>query len=275
MRFRLKAYILTFCLLLIFITSMACLNSPSFDSNLSPQSSISSPAPVSYTYKIVRTYPHDREAYTEGLAYSDGILYEGSGLNGKSSIRKVELQTGKVLQIHNVPAGFFGEGVTIYKDRLIELTWKSHTGFVYNKDNFELLQNFSYTTEGWGITHDGRRLIMSDGTSTLYFLDPDTFQTIGSIEVRDGKTPVRNINELEYIDGRIYANIWVTDKIAIIDPDNGLVTGWIDLSGILRGYNSTPPENTLNGIAYDSSNNRLFVTGKFWPYLFEIKTERP
>ena len=271
MRFRIKDYILTFWLLLTVITTMACLNSPASERNLSPQSSNASTAPVHYTYKIINTYPHDREAFTEGLVFSDGILYEGTGLNGKSSIRKVELQTGKVMQIHNLPVEYFGEGITLYKDRLIELTWKSHTGFIYNKDSFELLQSLSYPTEGWGITFDSKRLIMSDGTSTLYFWDPDTLQTIGSIQVHDGNTLINNINELEYIDGKIYAIIWLTNNIAVINPDNGLVTGWIDLSGILPAQNYTSPENILNGLAYDSTDNRIFITGKLWPYLFEIK----
>ena len=222
-----------------------------------------------YTYRVVHVYPHDPDAFTEGLAYENGFLYEGTGLNGHSSLRKVELATGKILQIHTLPDQYFGEGVTIYEDKVIQLTWQSHVGFVYDKDTFQLLREFNYTFEGWGITQDGKRLIASDGTSTLHFLDPKTFEEIGRISVFDNSGPVRNLNELEYIQGEVYANVWLTNWIVRINPQTGRVIGWINLEGLLGASNR--PVAELNGIAYDALNDRLFVTGKLWPSLFEIK----
>ena len=228
------------------------------------------PTPVSYTYEVINMYPHDPNAFTQGLVIDEGVLYEGTGLNGESSLRRVDLETGDVLQIHELSSEFFGEGITVFGDKIIQLTWQSQTGFVYDKDSFELLQNFSYSTEGWGITTDGTQLIMSDGTANLYFLDPETFQTIGQIEVRDGSAPVTNLNELEYINGEVYANVWMTNRIAIISPHTGQVTGWIDLTGIYNPENNNP-NSVLNGIAYDSEGDRLFVTGKLWSQLFQIR----
>ena len=246
-----------------------------------------------YTYKIVNTYPHDPEAFTQGLVFEDGVLYESTGPHnpdayglqlafddwvrtkslqrtGGSSLRKVEVETGAVLQIQELPAEFFGEGIAIFGDRIVQLTWKSRVGFVYNKETFDLQREFSYSTEGWGITHDGARLLMSDGTSTLYIRDPETFEETGRIEVKANDRPVSNLNELEYINGEIYANVWKTDRIARISPETGHVTGWIELEGLL-----TPQErrqtHVLNGIAYDAEKDRLFVTGKWWPKLFEIE----
>lgn len=224
-----------------------------------------------YTYKVVKTYPHDRKAFTQGLVFENGILYEGTGLRGQSTLRKVELSTGDVLQRIELPARFFGEGVTIYGDKIIQLTWQSNVGFVYDKESFELLQEFSYPTEGWGITHDGQRLIMSDGSSTLHFLDPETFDEIGQISVRDNDGPVTRLNELEYVQGEVYANVWQTDRIARIASDTGQVTGWIELEGLLSAEDRMERVDVLNGIAYDTSNDRLFVTGKWWPKLFEIE----
>jgi glutamine cyclotransferase len=224
--------------------------------------------PVYYTYDVVNVYPHDEAAFTQGLVFEDGFLYEGTGLKGQSSLRRVELETGNVIQLHSLPDQFFGEGITIFEDRIIQLTWLSGKGFVYDKDSFELLQEFEYPTEGWGITYDGSKLIMSDGTATLYFLDPETLQITGQVEVYD-EEPVTELNELEYIDGRVYANIWHEDKIAIINPETGQITGWIDLSGINDTENIG--ENVLNGIAYDQNGDRLFVTGKRWSKLFEIE----
>ena len=231
-----------------------------------------------YGYKIVNTYPHDRKAFTEGLVFDDGFLYEGTGICGESTLRKVELETGKVLKLYHLPVQFFGEGVTIWNDTLLQLTWKSRIGFVYDKESFLLLREFAYPTEGWGITHDGKHLIMSDGTSALYFLNPDTFEEIGQIEVRDKGVPIINLNELEYIQGEIYANVWRTNHIARISPETGQVVGWIDLKGLLseedlKGLLSEEnrSEDVLNGIAYDAKQDRIFVTGKCWPKLFEIK----
>jgi len=224
-----------------------------------------------YTYKVINVYPHDPNAYTQGLVFENGVFYEGTGLYGRSTLRRVDLETGNVLQSYELPSEYFGEGITVFRDVIIQLTWQSHTGFVYDKNSFKLLRDFTYATEGWGITNDGERLIMSDGTSILYFLDPDTFCTIGHIQVYDNGTPINKLNELEYINGQIFANIWQTDEIAMIDPDNGQVSGWIDLSGLLPSQNYDLPVDVLNGIAYDTANSRLFVTGKLWPWLFEIK----
>ncbi|MFQ5794705.1 MAG: glutaminyl-peptide cyclotransferase [Candidatus Bipolaricaulia bacterium] len=224
-----------------------------------------------YTYKVVNTYPHDPNAFTQGLVFEDGVLYEGTGLYGRSTLRRVRLETGDVLQRRRLPARFFGEGVTIYGSKIIQLTWRSNVGFVYDKHSFELLQQFNYPTEGWGITHDGDRLIMSDGTSTLYFWAPETFEEIGRIEVHDDDGPVTRLNELEYVNGEIYANVWQTDRIARIAPQTGQVIGWIELEGLLNPEDLSKPVDVLNGIAYDAKNDRLFVTGKLWPGLFEIQ----
>lgn len=249
-----------FILLLIIATSSAC-------------SGISQPTPppvVTYTYKVINTYPHDTTAFTQGLVFEDGILYESTGLYGKSSLRKVSLETGEILQIRQLFEYYFGEGITIYQNKIIMLTWQSHIGFTYDKNTFDLLGDFSYPGEGWGITYDGESLIMSDGTSTLRFLNPETLEAPGSIEVRENSVPVDKINELEFIEGKVYANIWQTDKIAIIEPGSGRVTGWVDLSGLLP-QSARDSADVLNGIAYDAVNRRLFVTGKLWPLLFEIE----
>jgi glutamine cyclotransferase len=236
-----------------------------------------SPVPTSsgvisvYTYDVLNAYPHDRNAYTQGLVFENGVLYEGTGRFGHSALCRVELETGEVLQIHELPAQFFGEGITICENKIIQLTWRSNVGFVYDKDSFELLQGFNYSTEGWGITHDGKRLIMSDGTSTLYFLDPQTFEEIGQLGVFDDDGPVNRLNELEYVQGEIYANVWQTNRIARIAPGTGQVTGWIKLGGLLSAEDRSEPVSVLNGIAYDAKNDRLFVTGKLWPKLFEIE----
>jgi len=226
---------------------------------------------TNYTYEIINTFPHDRKAFTQGLVFENGVLYEGTGLPGRSSLRKVELETGNILQMHRLLTKFFGEGITIYRDNIIQLTFQENVGFVYNKDTFELLREFNYPTEGWGITHDGRHLIMSDGTPTLYFLDPETFERVSRIKVYDRNAPLWGLNELEYVEGQIYANVWPAERIAIIAPDTGRVTGWIDMEGLLTQQDYTEYVDVLNGIAYDKNNGRLFVTGKFWPKLFEIK----
>ena len=232
---------------------------------------VSSPTPsptigsTIYTYEIIRVYPHDTKAFTEGLAFNNGILYESTGES--SSLRRVDLESGVVQQEVNLPAEFFGEGLTVVNDSLVQLTWQNHVGFVYDMVTFDLRGNFTYSTEGWGLTYNGSELIMSDGTSNLYFLDPTTFQKIGQVSVHDGNTSVTNINELEYVKGDVYANIWLQQKIAIINPQNGQVKGWIDLSGI---YQSNDPNAVLNGIAYDSQTDRLYVTGKDWPNLYQI-----
>ena len=225
---------------------------------------------VFYACKVVHTYPHDRNAFTQGLVFENGFLYEGTGLYGSSTLRRVELETGKILQMHQLPSQLFGEGITIFGDKIIQLTWKSNLGFVYDKDTFELKNKFNYPSEGWGITHDEKYLIISDGTSTLRFLDPKTFKVVDQIEVHKQGFPLTSLNELEYIQGKIYANVWKTDCIAIIDPKTGKVDGWIELKGILSLEDYGRRIDALNGIAYDAKNDRLFVTGKLWPKLFEI-----
>ena len=227
------------------------------------------PEPLHYTYNVVNVYPHDEAAFTQGLVFEDGVLYEGTGFYGQSTLRRVELETGDVTQLYSLSDGFFGEGITIFGDKIIQLTWRNNSGFVYDRSSFELLQEFEYPTEGWGITHNGSALIMSDGTATLYFLDPETFQKIGQVEVHD-EEPVTLLNELEYIQGRVYANIWTEEKIAIINPQTGQVTGWIDLTGLQDLVNQVTSD-VLNGIAYDQNGDRFFVTGKRWSKLFEIE----
>lgn len=223
-----------------------------------------------YGYRVQHVYPHDPNAFIQGLQYVDGILYEGTGLNGRSSIRKVKLETGEVLQKRDVPAQYFGEGITVWNTDLIELTWQSGVAFVYDRDTFQEKRRFTYAGEGWGLTHDGTNLIMSDGTERLRLLDPATFAERRRIQVTAAGAPLRNLNELEYVNGEIFANIWTTDYIARIAPDTGRVVGYIDLTGLLNA-NERPSDGVLNGIAYDREHDRLFVTGKLWPKLFEIK----
>jgi glutamine cyclotransferase len=223
-----------------------------------------------YAYSVVNTYPHDRNAFTEGLVYENGFLYESTGLYGQSTLRRVQLETGNVLQSISLPNQYFGEGTTIFGNNIIQLTWQSHKGFVYDKNSFDMIREFSYPTEGWGITNDGNKLIMSDGSDTLYFLDPQSFNRTGQIKVQDAGAPVNMLNELEYINEEIYANIWMQQKIAIINPQTGQVTSWIDLTGITN-YPNLHAGDVLNGIAYDAQNDRLFITGKDWNLIFQIK----
>lgn len=223
-----------------------------------------------FTYRIVRVYPHDPSAFTQGLQYVDGVLYEGTGLNGKSTIRKVALETGKVLQQRAVPAEHFGEGITVFRNDLFELTWQTHVAFVYDKNTFEPKKRFSYPGEGWGLTSDGTNLIMSDGTDQLRVLDPVTFAEKRRIKVTASGQPLRNLNELEVVKNEIFANVWQTDFVARIAPDSGKVIGYIDLRGLLSASERANTD-VLNGIAYDATRDRLFVTGKLWPKLFEIQ----
>jgi glutaminyl-peptide cyclotransferase len=225
-----------------------------------------------YTYEIVNTYPHDTGAFTEGLVYYKGFLYEATGQYGQSSVRKVKLETGEVLQKHDVPEDYFGEGIINWKDKLYQLTWKNEVGFIYNFQTFAPEGEFHYPGEGWSMTTDGKRIIMDDGTPEIRFWDPDTLKELGRLTVTADGEPVQNLNELEWVDGQIYANIWETDRIAIIDPKTGKVTAWIDLTGLLPPGQRTPgSDSVLNGIAYDAAGRRLFVTGKNWPKLFQIR----
>lgn len=224
-----------------------------------------------YTYRILHVYPHDRDAFTQGLIYSKGFLYEGTGLYGRSSLRKVDLKSGRVLNVRHLPAKYFGEGIAICGDRLFQLTWKSRQGFIYDLETFRRIGMFSYRTEGWGITCGDRYLIMSNGTSTLQFLEPRTFHVVKRIEVKEGETSVPNLNELEFVKGEIFANLLDRPLIARISPETGQVTGWIDLSGLYNELGQQQSADVLNGIAYDPDQDRLFVTGKLWPKLFEIR----
>lgn len=224
-----------------------------------------------YRYRILNTYPHDPNAFTQGLVFDSGVFYEGTGLRGHSTLRKVDLATGKVLKIRHLPKHLFGEGITVFGEKLVQLTWQSRLGFVYDKQSFEMLREFTYLTEGWGLTHDGERLIMSDGSSILHYLDAQTFEEVGQINVCEPPGKRIRLNELEYIRGEIFANVWPTDYIARISLETGKVLGWIDLKGLLNPQDRLRQVDVLNGIAYDDADHRLFVTGKLWPRVFEIE----
>lgn len=224
-----------------------------------------------FQYEIVNHFPHDPNAFTQGLVWKDGFLYEGTGLYGQSSLRKVDLETGVPLEQYDLSDNFFGEGITIFQDRIYQLTWRENIGFIYDLKTFQLLETFSYPYEGWGITHNHEQLIISDGTSILHFLDPFTLEEVKQIEVFENQTAINFMNELEYVQDKIYANIWQTDRIAIIEPETGKITSWLDLSGILDTANLVQKIDVLNGIAYEPEKDRLFVTGKLWPKIFQIK----
>lgn len=270
-----KVYIFCLFTIILGLFSPACYALPESATPTSPSKVKNDDLTPVSKYQVVNSYPHDRNAFTQGLAFENGFFYESTGLYGQSTLRKVELATGKVLQVQELAPQFFGEGVTIYQTKIIQLTWQSNLGFVYDKNSFARLQTFPYPTEGWGITHDGRRLIMSDGTAKLRFLDPETFTEIGQLEVRDNNGPVTRLNELEYVKGEIYANVWPTDSLIRISPETGRVVGRIELAGLLTEAEQRPPVDVLNGIAYDAQNDRLFVTGKFWPKVFEIRLTLP
>jgi glutaminyl-peptide cyclotransferase len=228
-------------------------------------------SPPQQGYRVVKSYPHDRNAFTQGLEFRDGFLYEGTGLVGRSSLRKVKLDTGQVVQQFDVPQPFFGEGITVLNQRIVQLTWQSQTGFIYDKSSFRLVGSFNYSGEGWGLTNDGKQIYMSDGTSQLRVWDPATLKEVRRITVRDGGRDVPALNELEFVHGEILANVWLTDRIARISPADGKVRGWVDLTGIVSNADRSGPQAVLNGIAYDAAGDRLFVTGKLWPRIFEIQ----
>ena len=230
--------------------------------------------PVDYSYVIVDEYPHDPNAFTQGLAWDNGIVYEGTGLYGKSSLRQVDLQTGTVIRRIENDSNLFGEGVTVFKDRIYQLTWKNKVILHYNKHDFSLIASYSYPREGWGITHDSESIIVSDGTAVLHFLDPYTLVEKKSVTVHDNSANIAFLNELEYIDGKIWANIWKSDRIAIINPVNGEVDGWLDLTGLRDRMDTDKKLDVLNGIMYNQAAKKLYVTGKLWPILFEIKLVR-
>lgn len=227
-----------------------------------------------YTYHIVNTWPHDRQAFTQGLVFIDGRLFESTGLNGESSLREVDLATGRVRRRVDVPAQYFAEGLAILGGQAFQLTWQNQRAFVYDRETFRLEKEFSYTGEGWGLTTDGRWLVMSDGSSQIRFLDPATFAVMRSIVVTHGGLPVPRLNELEWINGEIFANVWQSDLVVRIDPRSGNVTGVIDFTGLLPPQDRDASTDVLNGIAYDAARDRLFVTGKRWPKLFEVRLQR-
>lgn len=227
--------------------------------------------PKRYGYKVIHTYPHSRDAFTQGLVYNNGVLFEGTGQETGSSLREVELETGKVLRQHNLDAALFGEGIALYKDRIYQVTWENKVGFIYDKSTFNVINKIYYSTQGWGLTTMNDRIVMSDGTNVLYFFEPDMFTVVSRIEVYDNKEKIDSLNELEFINGEIWANIWMSDRIARIDPVSGKVIGYIDLKGILSASDRNPDTDVLNGIAYDNDGKRIFVTGKRWPKLFEIR----
>ncbi|HLL73139.1 MAG TPA: glutaminyl-peptide cyclotransferase [Pyrinomonadaceae bacterium] len=243
-------------------------------SNVASKASAAAATPETvptYTYKVKNSWPHDRRAYTQGLIFRDGVLWESTGQYGSSSLRKVELKTGKVIKQISVPSKYFAEGMTVFHNKVFQLTWQEHKGFIYDPETFEKQGEFDYTGEGWGLTHDGQSLIMSDGTNQIRFLDPATLKTTRTVSVFDAGEPVSQLNELEYIDGEIYANIWQSDRIVRLDPKSGKILGWIDMTGLLKTKDRTGQEDVLNGIAYDEAGKRLFVTGKMWPKLFEVE----
>jgi len=223
--------------------------------------------------RVVNAYPHDAAAFTQGLVFADNRLFESTGLYGQSSLREVELESGAVRQIRRLPDSLFGEGITVFGERLLQLTWRTRIGFVYELASLKRVGEFRYATEGWGLTHDGRRLILSDGSARLQFLNPVDFSPMGAVVVRDGDVPVQGLNELEFFDGQILANVWHTERIARIHPTSGRVTGWLDLKGLLSAQERAAGAGVLNGIAYDAIGRRLFVTGKRWPRIFEIALE--
>lgn len=227
-------------------------------------------APVS-GFKIIRTYPHSTSSFTEGLFYLNGVFYEGTGLQGHSAVMAIQPETGRVLQKAELPEPYFGEGIVNWGRYLYEWTWTSHVCFVYDRASLRMLKKFTYTGEGWGMTRDAKEIITSDGSATLRFRDPETFQETHHVLVKDDGQPVDQLNELEYVKGEIYANVWHSDRIARISPHDGHVVGWIDLTGILPADQRINDDSVLNGIAYDSEHDRLFVTGKQWPTIFEIK----
>jgi glutaminyl-peptide cyclotransferase len=259
--------VLTFAILLIVIQGYG---RPALRAeSLCPGAGNDGAVPVAET-RVVQTFTHDPRAYTQGLTIVDGQMYEGTGWLGESNLRLVDMASGGVLQQVNLPNDVFGEGIAVVGNRIVQLSWRNHTGYIYDRDSFTQIGTFSYPTEGWGLTYDGTRLILSDGSDTLRFLDPESFAEIGQLRVSAAGRPVRQLNELEYVNGAVLANVWQTDRIAIIDPSSGNVCSWIDLAG-LNTAPRTSSDDVLNGIAYDADAGRLFVTGKRWPTLFEIE----
>lgn len=227
--------------------------------------------PKTKGYKVINSFPHDRSAFTQGLVYDNGVFFEGTGQTTGSSLREVKLETGSVIRQHNLEASLFGEGITLYNDRIYQVTWQNKVGFVYEKPTFKVINKIYYNTEGWGLTTIDNKIVMSDGTNILYFFEPEMFTVTSQIEVYDNSKKINSLNELEYINGEIWANIWMSDLIVRIDPLSGKVLGYINMKGLLPDSERDADTDVLNGIAYDKANNRIFVTGKKWPKLYEIK----
>ena len=261
--------IAVFLVLVLSFSSLAC--HPATVAKKTGESTPANHSPAIYGYEVVHFWAHDPRAFTQGLVFTDGKLLESTGQEGRSSLRRVDYESGNVVQKVNVPEPYFAEGITILKGKIYQLTWQHQLGFIYDGLTFEKLGQFNYQGEGWGLTNDGQSLILSDGTTHIRYLDPDNFQVRKTIAVVDGGRPILEINELEYVQGEIYANIWHDDRIARIDPQTGKVVGWIDLTGLLAPGEVHDEEAVLNGIAYDEKSNRLFVTGKLWPKVFEIR----
>jgi glutaminyl-peptide cyclotransferase len=229
--------------------------------------------PTIYRARVIASYPHDPRAFTQGLLFHDGFLWESTGHYGQSTLRKVDLASGEVLALRALPAQVFGEGLALWGDELVQLTWTNRLGFVYALEDLRPLRVFRLTGEGWGLTHDKKQLILSDGSADLIFLDPQDYTEVRRLPVHDRGQPVTRLNELEYIKGQVWANVWMTDRIAIISPRDGRVTAWLDLKGLLPAAERSATTAELNGIAYDAQNDRIFVTGKYWPKIFEIALE--
>jgi glutamine cyclotransferase len=264
-------------LLLMVGLALFCLqcqpNSNTSSTNKAPTPQASGPVPK-YGYQIVNIWPHDSNAFTQGLILMDGKLLESTGQEGFSSLRQVDLESGRVLKKVDVPVPYFAEGLAALNGKLYQLTWQHNIGFIYDAQTFDHLGDFNYQGEGWGLATDGQSLILSDGSNRLRFIDPNGFRVTRTITVTDGNQPVRELNELEYVNGEIYANIWHDNRIAMIDPQSGHVNAWIDLTGLMPESELQDPEAVLNGIAYDQASDKLIVTGKLWPRVFEIKVKR-
>jgi glutamine cyclotransferase len=248
-------------LLVVIVGVVAAVSSLSYSQTRTPE----------YSYRVIKTYPHDKTAFTQGLEFRDGFLYEGTGQVGRSALRRVDLNTGRVVQDYPVPRPYFGEGITVLNQQIFQLTWQHETGFIYDKTAFKVIRSFQYPGEGWGLANDGKQIFFSDGSAQIRIFDPANFKEMRRITVKEGTQQILQLNELEIVKGEIFANIWHNDRIARISPVDGRILGWIDLKGLLPAAERPDPEAVLNGIAYDAAGDRLFVTGKMWPKLFEIR----
>lgn len=265
-------YVKSITAIVVLLLAVSCLGTSSC-SGTSSSTSANGATPT-YGYEVVNTFTHARDSFTQGLEYHDGKLYESAGGDGTSSLRLVELESGRVLDKVDVPMPYFAEGITLFNGKIYQLTWQHGVGFIYDANGFSKIGQFRYEGEGWGLTNDGQSLILSDGTNRIRFLDPGSFKVTKTISVLDGNKPIDSLNELEYFDGQIYSNLWHRDVIAVINPQTGKVNAWIDLTGLLKPGEVRDEEAVLNGIAYDAANKRLFVTGKLWPKLFEIRIKQ-